>query len=351
MLAGFLLIRVAILGNPVSWEVYSRVLDAGVVGWRQYDLVRIQRDSYMQPRAGLRYLAVGSSQTEAVYARYARQHDDFDTLIVAAMMPMDFVLYANEVVRRRPATVLLYLSDFDIAKRPSAEAMVLAPSQGAGLATFLRQFHAQPMNDELQRAAFELAVGEVLPEFKFRYVFRGLLDRCLRRVADALGSRDRAHGRRSTVEERANSLRDSLGVQYVGGNLAWLEEFLGIVTSHGIEVVIVEGHYHPAVSNTKTTLLSSTVRSRLEQLAGAHIRYVPQSVLGGLTAADYSDLTHVEPEAGDRLVHRLVAILEQASAAGPAAARDSPLVSVGSPRVARFHKMGRLAGAIPDHGL
>jgi hypothetical protein len=316
--AAVLVLRIVLVGNPLSWHLYAQRLDPDTVGWRQYDLVRIQRDHYRTPPIDLRYLAVGSSQTEAVYGRYAQDRANLDLFVVAAMMPMDFVLYADEIIRREPQTVLLYLSDFDIAKRPTAEAMVVAPRQGADLWGVARRLLSLSGGDELDRALLELAVGEVLPEFKFRFVFRGIVDRHMRRVANRVGAHESHQRTPASIGERMRWLRESLAGEYIDFNLAWLEDFLVRMQRAGIEVVMVEGGYHPAVPNAEMAGWDARVQHDLESLAGSYhgVRFVPRSAVYRFNADDYHDLTHVTPEAGERFTRRLLEVLEPSSIGG-----------------------------------
>jgi hypothetical protein len=306
-LAAVAALRLVLLANPFAWQVYAESLDAGDVGWRQYDLITIQRDRYFSGQPGPRYLAVGSSQTEAIYGRSAAADPDLDMFIVAAMMPMDFVLYAEEIVRRRPQTVLLYLSEFDIAKRPSPEATVLAPAQGVGLLRVGHRLQGLPHEEALGDAIVELAFGEFFPEFRYRFIYRAALDNLFERVARRLGDSRKAPRSPSTEAERIRWLRESLSAEHIDFNLAWLADFLHLMESHGIEVLMIEGHYHPAVMNEDLAAMNARTRAALEMLDARFeaVRFVPGADLPPLGAVDYSDLTHVTPEAAEQFVREL----------------------------------------------
>ena len=316
-IAGLLTLRVVLLGNPLSWQVYAQILDEDTLGWRHYALILVERDRYLSPAPGLRYLAVGSSQTDAVYGRFAQEYGGVEEFIVAGMMPMDFVLFADEIELRRPQTVLLYLSDFDVAKRPSAEQMVLSPRQGTDLVRILGHLRGYPRGGGLYRATLSLALGDVLPEYKYRFVLRGTLDRYLRRVAARAGAAQPEGDEEYTREELIERLRGQLNGDYIGFNLGWLEDFLRRMRAHGIAVVIVEGQYNPLVTDARTAEINADVRERLEQLADDFdgVRYLPAGSVERFTAADYMDLTHVTPAAGDRFTRRLFEFLDRPAAA------------------------------------
>jgi hypothetical protein len=306
-----LVLRFALLGNGLPWSYYARVLTPELVGDRQYDLIKAQRDRFEARSRGPRYLAVGSSQTEAVYYNYAREHDDLETFIVAAMMPLDFVLYAENIVRRRPETVLLYLSDFDIAKRPSPEATVLSPSQGLDLISSIRLLRSRPPVEGLGGAMVELGLGELLPELKYGFIFRGLVDKQLRRFGRRLGARP-PPGQRVPEEERIRWLRESLAEEYVEFNLTWLEHFLSTMVGSSIHVVIVEGHYNPRADNEATQRLKLMVRERLSEIDDRfeRVRFIPLSELRPFSVEHYADLTHVAHDEGERFARDLLARIE-----------------------------------------
>ena len=79
----FLTIRVLFLQNPLSWSFYRR-LTVDDVGWRQKDEIHSKFEHYLSPKP-VEYLAVGSSQTGAVYEPYAKQHDHLRVLSFAGM--------------------------------------------------------------------------------------------------------------------------------------------------------------------------------------------------------------------------------------------------------------------------
>jgi hypothetical protein len=312
--AAIAFLRIVLIGNPLAWQYYASRLSADTVGWRQYDLVRVERDRFVPPR-GARYLAVGSSQTDAIYNEFARTNADVETYVVAAMTPMDFVLHAREIARRRPETVLLYLSEFDMAKRLAPEAIVVAPRLRERVLPVARRLLSRQDRPELGSAVVELAFGELFPEFRYRFVFRGLVDRQFKRIARRVGVHHDLKGARAAEAERIHWFRQSLDAQEVTFQEAWLVDFLLEMNREGIEVVIVEGDYNPSAEDARLAALHGVVRSRFEDIAVEMkgVRFVRQAELYAFTSADYPDLTHVTPEAGARFARSLLELLEAQS--------------------------------------
>jgi hypothetical protein len=309
----FLAMRLLLLGNPVVWDFYARRLDPTEVGWRQHDAIRGKRDQFLPPHAGVRYLAVGSSQTGVIYEEFARDRPDLDAFAVAAMIPMDLVLYRDYIDRYRPQRVLLYLSDFDIARRPPPEAMVIAPPQGWRLLSLWSRVRSLPDGERYAPTMAEMLVGEVFPEYKYRFVFRALLDKALWRMAGRVGAAEAGARERASPEQMVRWARESMAPEYAPFNLAFLREFLEHAVAEGVDVVIVEGHYNPLVSTAEIETSSRQVRIALGALADSvvGVTFVPRSEVLEFQQSDYVDLSHVSPEAGRAFAARLLELLER----------------------------------------
>lgn len=292
-------VRVTLVDNPWVWSLYGRVLDPDRIGWRQDSALRTRIDSYRDLPSPVRYLAVGSSQTQAIYGLHARQHPELGVFDLAAMGPFDFVTHLEHIERYRPDVILLYLSDFEIARRPERAALVLAPEQRLGAPALWRDLLAVPAEWDTAPLLAEMVVGEILPEFKFRFVFRGLVDETFRRVAIRMGTPP-PRAPREPEEERIRMLRESIDPRHADFNLFFLDRFLEATQRRGLPVVIVEGQYNPVVLTAEILVTRAWVGERLALLADQyeHVRFLDGDQIPALEAADYGDLTHVTPEAG-----------------------------------------------------
>lgn len=305
-----LALQYLLLGNPVAWQVYAELLSPEEVGWRQYSVILKQRDQYASPDSRVEYLAVGSSQTDALYSGYAGRHDQLTVFEMAAMAPLDFVLYRNQIQRYHPGHILLYLSDFDIAREQPPESVAMAPRQGLYLIDLWTTIRSQGTH-AYDQALVDMAFGEVFPAYKYRFVFRALSDKVLLRVASFLGRDERAARERDSLEQRIGFLREGISEEYIGFNVTFLREFLEDTAGTGTQVVIVEGQYNPLVSTAETLALKKEVRDHLESLCASfeHARFLPAESVYVFSEEDYADLSHVKPEAGYRFAERIVALL------------------------------------------
>jgi hypothetical protein len=308
----FLALRLLLLGNPVAWQAYARLLSPYEVGWRQYDAIRLKAQQYAPLPQGVRYLAVGSSQTGVIYDSISRERADLAALSVAAMGPADLVLYSAYIARYRPSTVLLYLSDFDIARPPSPEALVIAPPQGQRLLRLALRLREAPEPRIYRGALIEMAIGDVFPEYRYRFIFRGLAGRAMRKVAARLGRGSLLAAEKPTKEQMTAAARAAMVPGSTELNLKFLNDFLSEALRSGISVVIVEGHYNPVVMTPEileTRLrVAESLRAVADSLHG--VAYIPIRDLVEFDEDDYVDLSHVNSAAAYAFSSHLLKLLD-----------------------------------------
>jgi hypothetical protein len=255
-----------------------------------------------------------------LYQEYAEKNADFDVFVVAGMMPLDFLLYDKDIRARRPGAVLLYLSEFDIAKQETPEALAVSPAVPASrLVSIWRGVQTLPRPRDYDWAIASLGAGKLFPEFRYRYVFQGLVEKPAWRVARGLGRKIDESRQRSTERERARWIRESLQADYIDFNMTFLTDFVKKMSVHGIPTVIIEGHYNPIVSDDRTRNLAERTRERLEALAIGMplVTYLPRSRIRCLERRDYVDLTHVNEQVGYEFAEAVVRTLNAASLDAP----------------------------------
>jgi beta-glucosidase len=317
--AVFLTLRLLAFDNPVIWKrVYGR-LAPEEIGWRQWDVVRAATPSADPAPASAPFLAVGSSQTDAIYRDYAEAHEAFDVLTIAAMSPLDFELYQRQILSRRPRTVLLYLSELDLAQWIVEEAVVMAPRQGWRLARTWRDVSTLPGGERYRTAMVRLLAGELSPELKYGFALRGAAEQAMTRLARRVG-RSRATPEGAPIELRIEWIREALTEDALAFNLGALERFVERLGRAGVQVVVVEGSYHPDVLDDRLRALRVRVRAALRELADRHpaVRLIEREEVLALPPEGFRDLTHVEPEVGAVIAHRVARLV------GAPAASDQP---------------------------
>jgi hypothetical protein len=308
----FLALRVLLFGNPWAWSVYEANLRARYVGWRQMSVIREELRADLRPPRGVRFLAVGSSQTDALYDRIAREREDLRVFGLAGLFPLDFVLYQDRIAEYRPEVVLLYLSEFDLARVHDAERAVLAPPQGLRLVRLARTILALPGGERYRRALAEMAVGEVFPEYRFGFVFRGLRRkiqggaRVEARAAPDEGPVERASPE-ALAREIAN-LRGGMSAEQIDFNLPFLREFLEACGRWGSRVVIVEGRLAPGVSDEAMRKMNERVARELRalDLRYEHVVFIPRAEQPPIEDGDWVDASHVRREAGRAWAERML---------------------------------------------
>jgi hypothetical protein len=311
--ASLLLVRVVLIHNPWCWDAYGGVLGARDVGWRQRDVIRVERDRFLKKPESLDYLVVGSSQADAIFREYAASHQELEIFAMAGLFPLDFLLYREYIAAHRPGVVLLHLSEFDMARVHSPRRAVMAPSQGLSLPRLYLQLRAFPQGRDYDRAVVEMAVGEIFPEFRFGFVFRGLVDKGLgrREALQEESPEPMLEGSDPDPEElqqQITGLANRIEPDSLEFNFFFLEEFLDFCADRGIAVMIIEGQYMPAARAATDQRANTMVRDRLQALSADRegVAFVPRDAVFEFTDAQYVDVAHVEPEAGYDFTRRLL---------------------------------------------
>jgi hypothetical protein len=216
---------------------------------------------------------------------------------------VEYHLYRSEISRFHPEYVLLYLSEFDVARRPAYSAFRYAPSPRPDFLAYRRLVLGHDPSPEAKRAFAELLGASLFPEYRYSFVHDGLLDRWLNPRAAFGGEAGRARAR----ARPAPGFR--LSPEAVPLSLASLKWFLNWCIDSGLKVVIVEGHYAPSAMTPENRALNGLVTHALRSLADPSrgVYFLPRDVTRPLTNADFDDAAHVKDRVGYEIAAAVVA--------------------------------------------
>ena len=300
VLIAILLLRVVLFDTAWALRHYSRDLNHLLVGYFQYDLLCLLNSEKEGLRRRTDYLAVGSSQAGAVFGSFAGSRDDFDLFCMAGLGPPGFLLYLDFIKARRPETIILYLSEFDLGHPITAEKMKLSPFQGLKYLDIWSLLSRYKDGEDHSLDVVEMLLYDLFPEFKYRFVFHGYWNELMgiKKVRDI--------DNEAWMEKHFKDLAN-LDEKYFDIQLAFLREFLSRVAKDGIKVVIAEGQYHPRAFSEKNRRLHNLAQKRLKALAEEYdaVRYFPQREVYEFSEVDYFDGCHVHQEKGRLFSERL----------------------------------------------
>jgi hypothetical protein len=302
-LAFVLCLRIVLFDQPASWKFYADHINGLDIGWRPQDALYVEYYKFFRP-VPKKFLAVGSSQSYMIYMDYSKKHSDVTLFNLAGMTPIDMYLYRGYIAARKPKYVLLYLSEFDLAREPELEKAKIAPSQG------LRFLDIYPMlrriADEADKHAAlrQMIAGEFFPEIKYNFIFKGLAHKSSAEFKETvLGGRE--------LDENINDWSRRIDSRWIKYQEDFLKRFLAYCRGRSVKVVIVEGQYNPRAYTPKTLAAQKTVRKDLKEMAEEFDAILlPLSKVTPLGPADYSDAVHPKPEAGYHFAERLFKTLE-----------------------------------------
>lgn len=311
--AFILLMRIALFQNPAAWYIYVHTLLPEEIGWRQNSFLYNQLLQYKN-HGSIDFLAVGSSQTQAIYQFNGSEPENFAITSLAGFGPLDFYLYRRHILNYEPETILLYLSDFDLGRKPSLNAAKLSPSQGLDFldAYFsLKEFFPE---EESQFILKELLVGEFFPEYKYSFIFRGYVDKLFGKT-EIWPLEFTQHTQEEYKQVQFANLKSSLEVENIEINMYYLEKFINFFEKRNIVIVILEGQYHPDAYTEKNMVVHKKSLDRLHELETvfSNVTYIPKSKFRSFGAGDFEDVYHVSREAGIEFTKSIFPLLNSSS--------------------------------------
>ncbi len=301
--------RLVLFGNPWAWRYYHSNLTPDDIDYRPHDVLALKRNEfslglYHTPKT---VLAVGSSQVQALFDSESAKQLDIDTLSIAGMGPLDLVLYQNEIKNRKPKIVILYLSEFDLARLPDLNVALIAPAQGTHWLTVFKLLKPhQNLWPDLNLQVIRAIGGELVPEFKYSYIFRGLWDKFSKRDVAFRIKLNSAVSDADALRLQANNLQRNLDADAIEPSISLLKHFVRFCSKNSTSVVILEGQVNPLIETNASKRLHHRVSGLLEELAKteSNVKYVSLPGLR-LQAKDFRDGTHCKKESSKEWLLKL----------------------------------------------
>lgn len=302
-----LVIRIILFQNPLAWYVYNHTLKPEVIGWRQSSVLYDKFTQY-KDHDEVKYLAIGSSQTGFIYGYgyTGGRLSNFAVKTVAGLGPVDMYLYRHNILNYEPKKILLYLSDFDMGRPPTLETFKLTPDQGIYFPGSYFELQKHFSGQQFTRTIKEMLVGEIFPEYKYSFIFKGYLDQLFNKNS-AFPTPSARMSPEEYQEYQIKQLKEVIDKDHIETNLYYLNKFISFFEERGIKVVIFEGQYHPDAYIEKNLIVKRKVRDEFRKLEKSHtnVNFLSKSDLVWFDATDFRDGYHVNQKAGEKFVERV----------------------------------------------
>jgi len=304
ILACILALETLVFRNPAFFRVAAQHLDVEDIGWRQARALIKETPRFKRP-CPTPLLAVGSSQTGAIYIPYAAADPNLVIFTLSGMGPLDLVLYEDLIRRHAPGTIILTLSDFDIGREPSLAGAKLAPPQPpqklAHICALLLRTREIPWSD-----VQDFVAANLLSAYRYQYIFKGYLNKWSGRNRAFPESDVTAITDEQYLAAHLESLTE-LDDRWFGVNLSLLDEFLAWAHANRMAIMVTGGHYHPRALAQNRDLHEQALEA-LATLCAKYdnVTYVRSEQLYAFSEADYRDGYHLRSEAGLALARRVI---------------------------------------------
>lgn len=306
------LTRVILFFNPVAWAVYSKVLPLKSIDWRHYDALKCEAGKYLKPKENIKYLAVGSSQTSVIFNQYAQQNSDLSIFALAGLSPLDLSTYCHEIIRRNPKNVLLYLSEFDLARRPELASSKWSPFSIRDILELRSLIDTTDyLNEDDKQILYDAFFGKYFPEYKYAFVFKDLTDISLKKAKLLNITPPTQVDGSLSLDIQLRSLSE-LSEKYLPFNMYYLRKSIEKLNRKDIRVIIIEGQYNPLAYQPQNLALNMKVKSQLKDLVLANPKniFLTRDETPHFVLEDYDDGYHVKVESGLRFSELLIKQLD-----------------------------------------
>ena len=149
--------------------------------------------------------------------------------------------------------MILYLSAFDMTGSPGAlQSAARAAAPVGDLVDLLAASGGRPDADELAPNMHAFVFSQLLPEYRYSFVYRALLRQWFG-----------AAPRPAPPSQRLPEFSSYFDPQWLDYNFSFFRDFMEFCRARGIDVLVVEGQINPTAVTPEIKTLNDTVRWRL----------------------------------------------------------------------------------------
>lgn len=309
-LAVIFLVRFLIFQLPVFWSAAAKysLLPTTLRG-RPSQIAKIQYDRYCN-NDDVKYFAFGNSQMGFIFAHETlEEYPEYYNYYLPGLRISEYNFSADVIKAFNPEYLILHLSDKTLAVPSDIVPLRYQKTTWKGLYSLYRFYKEKSIPFE-NYDFIHTAIGELFPEYKYQHYFREAFRYYIIEGNDWVEKPKKTDNiedlevpasdqrvQRLSRRKRLHFTKENLDI-----NMFLIEKFIRDMRDSDIEVVIFEGHYHPAVYNANQDITNET-RARLNKLSkdieGVH--FISRKLLPPIRAKDYRDETHLKESMAKKL--------------------------------------------------
>lgn len=321
-------VRILLFGNRAIWDFYHKQTK-NILRERQLRLIKYQEQKYnKQSFPKKRYLVIGSSQINRIFRNDGLQIYDTELLSLPGLMPWEYVFFQQNIRRIKPDYIIIYVSEFDIARDIKIEKLMVTPKHWPSAINLIQRMyqHNSMCNNCIENVG-RVIMSYIFPEYKFNFIFSALLKKFIgyrdkndqNEIRKDIKQKPLAQRAKSPKELLARKLQrrpkffeNRLNRKEIGVNIVLLEDFIQFCIKENITVIMLDGAYNPMIYSDRLRKMNKRVRAKICKIAEkyTHTTFVSGHKLYQFQIEEYMDATHVTEDAGNRYVKELFEYLE-----------------------------------------
>lgn len=354
-----IILKTIFFTTSAGWKIHDSLVGPLDLRGRQKQTLSLINKA-RSPRPDIKYVPFGNSQVGFIFnKRRISEYQEYEAVAIPGLRIVEYNFFVEDILKLNPKCVVLYLSDKTIAATPDIYPVGVRPVNLSLLWSLYKKLKTAKLKPNINHY-IEISLGELFYTFKYDHLFKAyrnhyllnlgnksffefeenVLDRedlqeedislapckingipvLLSQVPSKTKKKDSKANkqkdrkdidqRRENIQKRikkrvqnlAKRKRREFNNRNVAFNLKELESFANTLRENGINLVIVEGHYHPDAYETKPEI-TQYVAEKLDSFTQARYDaiFIPRSELPNLVAGHYKDETHLHPGPSDEM--------------------------------------------------
>ncbi|MDD5439833.1 MAG: hypothetical protein PHS37_06585 [Candidatus Omnitrophica bacterium] len=303
-------LRSILFWNTAAWKIYNEALTSKDVEGREKHVIDYRLYAERDRFKKCKYLAIGTSQSGEIFGYKFAYDSGFECVFMGGLGVWEYGFFRDIIKDKDPDYIVLYLSEFDMARHTDITSIPLTPDRlSHAITIFMNMYRYERFRKDAISFLVNAFMAEVMPEYKYGVIFRDLLNKLMRyrRVFGKRSFEEMSY--RELLKIEADNINNNLYEENIAVTVPFLDDFCA---GQDVPVIILEGHYNPLLYTQKSLSLNRTAVDEIRKVASKYKNaiFVPRTDLYEFQVNDFRDGYHVTEKPAEEYVKSLFRYLD-----------------------------------------